>query len=336
MNTKTIAKAVKAIVSKNSTIPACSQIQFTGTNLIATDLETWISIPYATPFKFCAEHDNIINMWETLTDGYNVTQDESSIVFQYGKAKIKMMAQDYEVYPVLEEYKKDVAIVKLLDSDVKLLTTANDFIGSDDLRPSFKQICLRKGKMYATDSHSAMFHPIESDIQDDVFISKKVRTLLQLWNGDWDVYAGSKYTSFTNADGVVITTRTNDERYPDIENVVPRENPVELKVIVKEFTDIIKTGSKFANKNSNRMAIVCNEGKTTLSFSDEDMGQSYEAELELQSVNDNITIGFNSRFLDRVFKHCGNKAIIEMSTPNRAAVINGTFLLMPVMLTNEN
>jgi len=336
MNTKTIAKAVKATVSKNSVIPACSQIQFTGTNLIATDLETWISIPYATPFKFCAEHDNIINMWETLTDGYDVTQDESSIVFQYGKAKIKMMAQEYVVYPVLEEYKKDVAIVKLLDSDVKLLTTANDFIGADELRPSFKLICLRNGKMYATDAHSAMFHPLESDIQDDVFISKKVRTLLQLWNGDWDVYAGSKYTSFTNADGVVITTRTSDERYPDIENVIPRENPVELKVIVKEFTDIIKTGSKFANKNSNRVAVVCNEGKTTLSFSDEELGQSYEAELELQSVNDNITIGFNSRFLDRVFKHCGNKAIIEMSTPNRAAVINGTFLLMPVMLTNEN
>jgi DNA polymerase-3 subunit beta len=336
MNTKTIAKAVKAIVSKNSAIPACSQIQFTGTNLIATDLETWISIPYATPFKFCAEHDNIINMWETLTDGYDVTQDESSIVFQYGKAKIKMMAQEYESYPVLEEYKKDVAIVKLLDSDVKLLTTANDFIGSDELRPSFKLICLRKGKMYATDAHSAMFHPIESDIQDDVFISKKVRTLLQLWNGDWDVYAGSKYTSFTNADGVVITTRTSDERYPDIDNVVPKENPVELKVIVKEFTDIIKTGSKFASKATNRMAVVCNEGKTTLSFSDEELGQSYEAELELQSVNNDITIGFNSRFLDRVFKHCGNKAIIEMSTPNRAAVINGTFLLMPVMLTNEN
>jgi DNA polymerase-3 subunit beta len=336
MNTKTIAKAVKATVSKNSVIPACSQIQFTGSNLIATDLETWISIPYATPFKFCAEHDNIINMWETLTDGYDVTQDESSIVFQYGKAKIKMMAQDYETYPMLPEYEKDVDIVKLLDSDVKLLTTANDFISSDVLRPSLMNICLRKGKMYATDCHSAMFHPLESDIQDDVFVSKKVRTLLQLWNGDWDVYAGSTYTSFTNADGVVITTRTNDERYPDIENVIPRENPVELKVIVKEFTDIIKTGSKFANKSSNRMAVVCNEGKTTLSFSDEDLGQSYEAELELQSVNDNITIGFNSKFLDRVFKHCGNKAIIEMSTPNRAAVINGTFLLMPVMLTNEN
>jgi DNA polymerase-3 subunit beta len=336
MNTKTIAKAVKATVSKNSVIPACSQIQFTGTNLIATDLETWISIPYATPFKFCAEHDNIINMWETLTDGYDVTQDESSIVFQYGKAKIKMMAQDYESYPMLPEYEKDVAIVKLLDSDVKLLTTANDFISSNVLRPSLMNICLRKGKMYATDCHSAMFHPLESDIQDDVFISKKVRTLLQLWNGDWDVYAGSTYTSFTNADGVVITTRTNDERYPDIENVIPRENPVELKVIVKEFADIIKTGSKFANKSSNRVAVVCNEGKTTLSFSDEELGQSYESELELQSVNGDICIGFNFKLIEKTLKHCGNKAIIEMSTPNRAAVINGTFLLMPVMLTNEN
>jgi hypothetical protein len=84
------------------------------------------------------------------------------------------------------------------------------------------------------------------------------------------------------------------------------------------------------------VAVVCNNGKTTLSFSDEELGQSYEAELELQSVNDNITIGFNSKFLDKIFKHCGNKAIIEMSEPHRAAVINGTFLLMPVMLTNEN
>ena len=331
MNTKTIIKAIKGTINKNSAVPAVSGINFTGTHLVVSDLETYVRIPYVTDFPFLVNAQNMISVWDTLPY-YKLSRDGDTLLFSEGSKKIKVNAWDIEDYPTMSETNYQESIVTLLSNDVKLLSVAADFIGKDELRPVMSFIALEKGKMYATDAQVCMFHPIESDMRDTgLYISNKTRTLLQMWEGDWEVTIGGTRTIFKNDEGIVVDTQTMQGRYPNVEAVIPKENPIELKFIVKEMQDVIKTGEKFASRSHSRMDIDIVRGKTNLSFSNEDYGLSYEAELELCSASDDFSIAFNTKLMNRILKHVGNKAVFRMSEPNRPAVINDTFILMPLM-----
>ena len=335
MNTKTIIKAIKGTINKNSAVPAVSGINFTGTHLVVSDLETYVRIPYVTDFPFLVNAQNMISVWDTLPY-YKLSRDGDTLLFSEGSKKIKVNAWDVEDYPTMSETNYEESIVTLLSNDVKLLSVAADFIGKDELRPVMSFIALEKGKMYATDSHVCMFHPIESDMRDTgLYISNKTRTLLQMWEGDWEVTIGGTRTIFKNDEGIVVDTQTMQGRYPNIEAVIPKENPIRLKFIVKEMQDVIKTGEKFVSRITSKMDIDIVDSKTIVSFTDEDFGLSYEVQLELCSANADFGIAFNTKLMNRILKHVGNKAVFSMSEPNRPTVINDTFLLMPVLKTTK-
>ena len=71
---KTIIKAIKAGIGKNSVIPVVEGINFTGTHLVVSDLETYVSIPYVTDFPFLVEAQNMISVWDTLPH-YQLSRD---------------------------------------------------------------------------------------------------------------------------------------------------------------------------------------------------------------------------------------------------------------------
>ena len=335
MNTKTITKALKIVVPKNATLPICESVQFTGKNVIATDLDVSVSIPFDTPMPFVANANDVFNMWEAFGEGYELNVTHLTLNVESHGTKLILPLNTYDEFPGVPCIPTECAPILFKEADVNMLSTAVDFLGNDPCRIAFSHVCLRNGKMYATNTHMAMFYPLQSEgITDDVFISVKAKQLMQLWAGDWTIHHNETNTFFHNKEGVVITTRTMDERYPDIEQVIPKENPIELKFIVNEFNSIVRTGVKFGDKG-NRVTVHCADGKTRLTFADEDRGTSFEKALLLSDSVGDISIGFNHKLFDRIVKHCGNKAVLQMSAPNRAIVVNEYFLIMPVMIQNE-
>ena len=107
---KTIIKAIKAGIGKNSVIPVVEGINFTGTHLVVSDLETYVSIPYVTDFPFLVEAQNMISVWDTLPH-YQLSRDGDTLLFSDGNKKIKIKAWDQEEYPVMNETNYEEHIV---------------------------------------------------------------------------------------------------------------------------------------------------------------------------------------------------------------------------------
>lgn len=96
--------------------------------------------------------------------------------------------------------------------------------------------------------------------------------------------------------------------------------------------EVIKEGKLFASQTTRKVTLKCSKEKVSASFEDLDFGTSYECNIDAQADGD-IRIGVNYTFLSECLKAINSDNVeIKMQEPNRAMVINGCVLLMPVMI----
>jgi DNA polymerase III sliding clamp (beta) subunit (PCNA family) len=140
-----------------------------------------------------------------------------------------------------------------------------------------------------------------------------------------------------NYEDVVIQVQLIQEKFPLVENVIPKENPIQALFDLNELVDAINFVKVAANKTTRQIKFVFNKNRMVVSASDYDMEMHLEKEVECNYKED-FEVGFNYTFLLSMLASCQEKQItFEMSSPVRACLINSKerlLLTMPVMLTN--
>lgn len=144
-------------------------------------------------------------------------------------------------------------------------------------------------------------------------------------------------------DGLVmeIVTSNIDERYPQYWNIIPEENPdpryykpTKFTVDKKPFIKALDKAELFANKTTHQIRLSLN-GKNKVSAEDLDFKNEYCAEVGGSYQGEPIDIGFNAKLLRDTVNSFGDTFTLEMTAPNKCAVIregNSLALVMPVML----
>lgn len=144
-------------------------------------------------------------------------------------------------------------------------------------------------------------------------------------------------------DGLVmeIITSNIDERYPQYWNIIPEENPdtryykpTKFTVDKKPFLKALDKAALFANKTTHQIRLSLN-GKNKVSAEDLDFKNEYCAEVGGSYEGEPIDIGFNAMLLKGTVNSFGDTFTLEMTAPNKCAVIregNSLALVMPVML----
>lgn len=146
-------------------------------------------------------------------------------------------------------------------------------------------------------------------------------------------YDGEKHCLLEN-DNVRIMTRVIDARYPDYNAVIPKDSP---NIAVLDKTDLIdnlKYAMLTANSTTSQIVLNFTNDSVKMTSKDVDFGKSFESEVQCNSYNgEPLDISFNGLFTDTICKAIESDTLsFAMSTPNRGAVINGEYLLMPVIL----
>ena len=140
-----------------------------------------------------------------------------------------------------------------------------------------------------------------------------------------------------NYEDVVIQVQLIQEKYPVIENVIPKENPIQVLFDLNELVDAINFVKVAANKTTRQIKFVFNKNRMVVSASDYDMEMHLEKEVECNYKED-FEVGFNYTFLLSMLASCQEKQItFEMSSPARVCLINSKerlLLTMPVLLNS--
>jgi DNA polymerase III sliding clamp (beta) subunit (PCNA family) len=144
-------------------------------------------------------------------------------------------------------------------------------------------------------------------------------------------------------DGLVmeIITSNIDERFPQYWNIIPEQNPdpryykpTKFTVDKKPFLKVLDKAELFANRTTHQVRLSLN-GSNKISAEDLDFSNEYCAEVGGSYEGEPIEMGFNANFLRDTIKSFGDTFTLEMTAPNKAAVIregHSLALVMPVML----
>ena len=200
----------------------------------------------------------------------------------------------------------------------------------------------------STDSHKLVkytFSEITHDNTASFILPKKALSLLKnaLSNSNQEVEISfNKSSAFFSFGHQVLVCRLIDARYPDYTVVIPHNNPNVLTISRPDFLNSLKRISNYANKITNQVKLVLEDGQLTIEAEDPDYSNKAVERQSCGYEGEPLTIGFNAKFLiDMLNVIGGDQVRLELSTPNRAGLLRPEvpepsedllMLVMPLML----
>ena len=359
-------QSISGVINSNNTLPILDNFLFalapSALKITASDLETTMS----TTVRVEADGDGLAAVPARILLDTLKSFPEQPLTFTFdAKAGAVEISSDFGKYSVAfvdgSEFPQlpDLEDASSAELPAHVLTTAIQktlfAAGNDDLRPVmsgvFFQFASDSLTFVATDAHKLVRYrrtDLGTDHTAEFILPKKPLNLLKGSVGNGANTVTITHTA-ANArfeyDDTVLTCRLIDGKYPNYEAVIPKTNPNKLTIDRATFLSSIRRVSIFANKTTHQVRLHINGSQLTISAEDLDFANEANEKLTCSYDGEEITIGFNSRFLmDMLNNLTTEHVILEMSAPNRAGILlpgeagevgeDVLMLVMPVMLNN--
>jgi DNA polymerase-3 subunit beta len=224
-------------------------------------------------------------------------------------------------------------------------------VSTDDLRPSMMGVLFQFSpdgtRAVATDGHRLVRFTnatLKTETELDIIVPSKALGLVAKSYDDTDSITlrfSPTHVEFKSG-ATTILSRLIDERYPNYEAVIPRENDKQLTISKDAMLRSVKRVSIFANANTKQLRFQLAKDQMSVLAENYDAGNEAREQIPCDYSDDELTIGFNGRFIEDALSHLDTEDItLKFSTPTRAAIVepvstNEEDLLMLVMPVRLN
>ena len=347
-----------------STLPilACTLIESTEerTTLRSTDLEITIlvEIPVsleevgttALPLKTLLDITN--ELPETRITLSVDEKDRATISTDMGEYDI--MAKPSEEFPELPKSEEDPKSLMVPGKVFKEIIDATSFaVSRDELKPALTGVFFQFNEQgitaVSTDGHRLVKYSRNdqgvSGFSGQLIVPKKFLTYMSSHLSSQDVELIVSQTHLTAKLGEdQVLTRIIDERFPDYETVIPKENDKTLTADKEAILGAIRRVSIFSNKSTHQVALVLTNGGAKITTEDPEKSSKAQESVAVEYDGGELTIGYNAEYLKDVISHVqGKSVVIEFSSPISAALfstesseehVDSLMLLMPIRLND--
>jgi DNA polymerase-3 subunit beta len=348
-----------------STLPILSSVLFdvqeNNTVLRTTDLEITIIVNLPTSIE---KPGSIAIPLQTLQDITNELPEDARITLsadENNKIEIitevgsyNIMGKPSEEFPAIPEVDNRKSTGVSVDALKDMISKTAFAVSRDELKPALTGVLFRFGKKeltaVATDGHRLVRYTRSDysadEFSGDVIVPRKFLSMLsgvlgegesiQMWMGD------NHMTAVIGED--TYFTRIIDERFPDFESVIPKDNDRELSVNQNVLLSAARRVSIFSNKSTHQIALRLTKNKIELTTEDPEKASKAQEKIYGEFSGDDLVIGYNASYLKDILSHIDNETvIIKLKTSISAALFypgtqgensNLTMLLMPIRLND--
>jgi DNA polymerase-3 subunit beta len=327
----------------------------------STDLETTmttaIKVEAKEEMSIAIPSKTTIDLLKTLADqplAFSVNLEKGAVEIKYDTGRFKLTAQkgdEFPKNPVVEDGKKFVIPAKILQRAIAktVFATSNDELRLN-LTGVYIQLTNDDITFVATDANRLVRYnrvDVKPGVEESFILPKKALNLLKssLPNDDTEVMVEfNRSNAFFTFGDVSLICRLIDEKYPDYNAVIPKENPNVLQIDKTEFSVGVKRVSITSNKTTHQIRLKLAGSELTISAEDIDFENEAQEKLKCQYTGEDLEIGFNSKYLSEMISAVDTSELkLEMSQPNRAGVLtpmngdegeNILMLVMPMMLNS--
>lgn len=358
-------QVVSGVVVSKAVIPILENFLFDikdgNLTISATDLETSMTTTLkveaqeegqiAVPSKLC------LDILRSLPDQpltFTIDENTHAIEISSGNGRFKLAGQPGEDFPKIPEVESDKSFSIKSEVLLKAISKTVFATGNDELRLNLTGIYVELKNsnisFVATDANRLVRYrrtDVAPGVEQAFILPKKASNLLKSSLKDDDAPVRVDFNNanafFTFAD-ISLVCRLIDERYPDYNAVIPKENPNKLVIDRMEFLNSVKRISIVSNKTTHQIRLKLAGSNILISAEDFDQSNEGHERLNCEYEGEDMEIGFNSKYLmDMLNSMDTGKVHFEMSTPNRAGVLlpfeneaneDMLMLVMPMMLNN--
>lgn len=341
-------KHILSIACKSQSIPACEYVKITTEGYaVADNLE--VRVGFKLP-NYKADQDVMVpgNLLKGMKpeDILGCTVDKVTFagLLKTTKGDVKFSSCNPEEFPGTPTQDNCYNAVFTKEM-VELIKCTSKYCGNDDLRPVMSGVYVTDKNIVGTDAHLLQWHNVTTDIKEGIIIpSKYTKYLIEGVGVINQTHLG------IIADNSFVTLRLIDGKYPNWEAVLPTKNPLKLVIDRDKMITNLEMLSKVWNTSTHMVAI--DTDMQTMRSEDLDWNREMELALPVinkQSIADEpyekdgkiitpeppafIRIGFNGNFLLRTLKERKDATFtMDISQPNRAGIIDGNVLVMPIKL----
>jgi DNA polymerase-3 subunit beta len=366
VSTSTLLKqllAVNGASSSSTVLPILENFLFEikdGTLTVsATDLQTSMTTSLAVESKedgkVAIPSKILLETLKTLPDqpiSFSVDDKTFSIEISAGDGKYKLSGENGEDFPKIPVVENGSSVAMPASVLAEAINKTLFAVSSDELRPAmtgvYCQLSPEHITFVATDAHKLVRYrrlDTKSESATTFILPKKALTLLKSSLPSDDVHVAIEYnntSAFFKFGNINLICRLIDERYPDYEAVIPKDNPNKLVIDRSLFLNCLRRVVIFANKTTHQVRLKISGSELNISSEDIDFANEAHERLSCQYEGEDMEIGFNAKFLIEMLNNLGGEEVLlEMSTPNRAGLLmpqthddqeDVLMLVMPVML----
>jgi DNA polymerase-3 subunit beta len=160
---------------------------------------------------------------------------------------------------------------------------------------------------------------------------------------DMTLAANQTHVQFTDGT-TTITARLIDEKYPNIESVIPHANDKRMIVRRDDLLSTVKRVSLYSNTQTRQVRMKLGSNALSIQAEDIDTGGEARESIPCDYADDELEIGFNSQYVRDALDRIDTEEVsFDFSTPLRPSLLSpyGTkngqevlMLLMPIRLNS--
>lgn len=358
--------AINGVITTNPVVPILENFLFeikSGTlTVTASDLQTSM----ITELEVEAKEDGSIAipariLLETLRNlpeqpvTFSIDSNTYSIEINSDNGRYKLAGENATDFPKIPTVADGYSVNLSSESLARAINNTLFATSTDELRPAMTGVYLNltdtNATFVATDSHRLVRYrrvDVASDMKHSMIVPRKALTLLratipaEITNVNLEFNASNAFFNFNN---VKMICRLIDERFPDYENVIPVDNPIEMVIDRQSFLSSLKRISIYANKTTHQVRLKITGSELMISAEDLDFSNEANERLACEHEGNDIEIGFNAKFLVEMLGNLESKEVkLRLSAPNKAGIIlpsdveeneDVLMLIMPVMLSSH-
>jgi DNA polymerase-3 subunit beta len=359
---KALQKLSKATPTR-STLPILNcvlvDVSSDKTILRSTDLEITIQVEIASSYE---EKGSAALPLKTLLEITNELPDirltikvdtnyKTTIETEVGK--YDLMGKPPEEFPATpnQKYKKTINIKGIALKEI--IESTLFAVSQDELKPSLTGVFFKFSEnsltAVSTDGHRLVKYErndfLTEKLEEEIIIPKKFLSFLSNQLSDEDIkFSIGESFIIAQLKKDIIITKIIDEKFPDYNSVIPKENNKVFLIDKKVLLGAIRRVAIFSNKSTHQVALSLNTDKSFVTTEDPEKSSKAKEHIIGEFNGEEITIGYNSEYLKDIVSHVsGDTVEIKLNNPVSAALfeespkrenVKSLMLLMPIRLND--
>ncbi|MCB0517074.1 MAG: DNA polymerase III subunit beta [Chitinophagales bacterium] len=350
-------------ISTNSVLPILEDFLFDiqGNDLMisASDLETAmtsrIKIDSTDSGKVAIPARILLDTLKALPDQpleFNINDNNLAIEIITQNGHYKLTGEDGDEFPQTPSAEDTMEISVEPALLHRAITNTLFAVGTDDLRPAMSGVFFSTDQngtnFVATDAHKLVKFSsgnVTSSQFSSFILPKKalglVKNALAKTNEEVHISFNEK-NAFFRFGQLQLSCRLIDARFPDYNNVIPRNNELDLTINRSNFYNALRRIAIYSSKSTYQVVLKLSQDTLELSAEDIDFSNAASETLFCEYQGEPMDIAFNAKFLLEILSVLDSEEItLKLSTPTRAGIIVPTemnenedilMLIMPIMM----